>query len=132
MWPYAIKRVLGAIPTLFIIVTLTFFMMRLAPGGPFDSQRHLPPEIEHNVEAAYNLDKPVWQQYLLYLDHLAHGDLGPSLKIKDFTVGELIEAGLPVSATLGISATVLALLFGIGLGVTAALKQNQLIDHSIM
>jgi oligopeptide transport system permease protein len=132
MISYAMRRVLGAIPTLLVIITLTFFLMRLAPGGPFDNQRRLPPEIEHNVEAAYNLDKPVWQQYLLYLDHLAHGDLGPSLKIKDFTVGELIEAGLPVSATLGISATVLALLFGIALGVTAALKQNRLTDHSIM
>ncbi len=132
MISYAMRRMLGAVPTLLVIITLTFFLMRLAPGGPFDSQRRLPPEIEHNVEAAYNLDKPVWQQYLLYLDHLTHGDLGPSLKIKDFTVGELIEAGLPVSATLGISATVLALLFGIGLGVTAALKQNQLTDHSIM
>ena len=132
MISYAMRRMLGAVPTLLVIITLTFFLMRLAPGGPFDSQRRLPPEIEHNVEAAYNLDKPVWQQYLLYLDHLAHGDLGPSLKIKDFTVGELIEAGLPVSATLGISATVLALLFGIGLGVTAALRQNRLTDHSIM
>ncbi len=132
MISYAMRRMLGAVPTLLVIITLTFFLMRLAPGGPFDSQRRLPPEIEHNVEAAYNLDKPVWQQYLLYLDHLAHGDLGPSLKIKDFTVGELIAAGLPVSATLGISATVLALLFGIALGVTAALKQNQLTDHSIM
>jgi len=132
MISYAMRRMLGAVPTLLVIITLTFFLMRLAPGGPFDNQRRLPPEIEHNVEAAYNLDKPVWQQYLLYLDHLAHGDLVPSLKIKDFTVGALIEAGLPVSATLGISATVLALLFGIGLGVTAALKQNQLTDHSIM
>jgi len=132
MISYAMRRMLGAVPTLLVIITLTFFLMRLAPGGPFDSQRRLPPEIEHNVKAAYNLDKPVWQQYVLYLDHLAHGDLGPSLKIKDFTVGELIEAGLPVSATLGISATVLSLLFGIALGVTAALRQNQLTDHSIM
>lgn len=132
MISYATRRVLGAIPTLLVIITLTFFLMRLAPGGPFDSQRRLPPEIEHNVEAAYNLDKPMWQQYVLYIDRLAHGDLGPSLKIKDFTVGELIASGLPVSATLGISATVLALLFGIGLGVTAALRQNRLTDHSIM
>ena len=123
---------LGAIPTLLVIITLTFFMMRLAPGGPFDSQRRLPPEIEHNVEAAYNLDKPVYQQYFLYLDRLAHGDLGPSLKIKDFTVTQLIAAGLPVSAKLGLSAMVLALLFGITLGVTAALNQNRLTDHSIM
>src|SRR5262249_55465824 len=99
MASYALRRVLGAIPTLFIIITLAFFMMRLAPGGPFDSQRHLPPEIERNVAAAYDLDKPLYEQYFLYLDHLAHGDLGPSYKIKDFTVGHLIADGLPASAT---------------------------------
>jgi len=132
MASYALRRVLGAIPTLLIIITLAFFMMRLAPGGPFDSQRHLPAEIERNVEAAYNLDKPVYEQYFIYLGRLAHGDLGPSYKNKDFTVGQLIADGLPVSAKLGLSAMVLALVFGIGLGVTAALHQNRLSDHGIM
>ena len=132
MASYALRRVLGAIPTLLIIITLAFFMMRLAPGGPFDSQRHLPAEIERNVEAAYNLDKPVYEQYFLYLGRLAHGDLGPSYKNKDFTVGQLIADGLPVSAKLGLSAMVLALVFGIGLGITAALHQNRLSDHGIM
>jgi len=132
MLSYAIRRFLGALPTLFIIVTFTFFMMRLAPGGPFDSNRHLPPEIEHNIEAAYNLDKPVYQQYFLYLDKLAHFDLGPSYKTKDFTVGELIAAGLPVSAKLGIAAMILALLFGISLGTVAALNQNRASDYSVM
>src|ERR1700733_11889413 len=80
MLSYATRRFLGAIPTLFVIITIAFFMMRIAPGGPFDSQRRLPPEIEHNVEAAYNLDKPVYQQYFIYLDRLAHFDLGPSYK----------------------------------------------------
>ena len=93
MFSYAIRRLLGAIPTLFIIITLSFFMMRLAPGGPFDTQRNLPPEIKHNIEAAYDLDKPVWQQYAIYLGKLAHGDLGPSYKNKDFTVTELIADG---------------------------------------
>ncbi len=116
MLAYAIRRLLSAIPTLFVIITLTFFMMRLAPGGPFDSQRHLPPEIEHNIERAYNLDKPVYEQYFIYLDRLAHGDLGPSFKNKDFTVTQLIADGLPVSARLGISAISLALLFGVTLG----------------
>ena len=132
MWPYAIKRVLGAIPTLFIIVALTFFMMHIAPGGPFDAQRHLPPEIEHNVRAAYNLDKPVWQQFAIYLEHLAHGDLGPSYKNHDFTVSELIATGLPVSARLGLSAIVLAILLGISLGTIAALNQNNITDYSVM
>ena len=132
MASYALRRVLGAIPTLLVIVTLAFFMMRLAPGGPFDAQRRLPAEIEHNIKAAYDLDKPVYEQYFLYLGRLAHGDLGPSYKSKDFTVGELIMQGLPVSAKLGVSAILLALLIGIGLGVTAALNQNRLADHGIM
>src|SRR5712691_3429761 len=119
MLSYAIKRFLGAIPTLFIIVTLAFFMMRLAPGGPFDTQRHLPPEIERNVEAAYNLDKPLYVQYLLYLDRLAHFDLGPSFKNKDFTVTEMIAEGLPVSAKLGLSAIFLALVIGVTMGTFA-------------
>ena len=103
MIAYALRRLLGAIPTLFVIITLAFFMMRAAPGGPFDSQRRLPPEVEHNIKAAYDLDKPVWQQYLIYLGKLAHGDLGPSYKNKDFTVAQLIGTGLPVSARLGLS-----------------------------
>ena len=87
---YALKRLLGALPTLFIIVTVAFFMMRAAPGGPFDSARKLPPEIERNIKAAYNLDKPLMLQYGIYLERLAQGDLGPSYKNKDFTVAQLI------------------------------------------
>lgn len=132
MWPYAIKRVLGAIPTLFIIITLTFFMMRIAPGGPFDAQRHLPPEIEHNVRAAYHLDKPLYQQYGMYMDRLLHGDLGPSYKNHDFTVNQLIAQGLPVSAKLGISAILLAVFAGILFGVIAALNQNSVLDYFVM
>src|SRR6478752_8706551 len=132
MMTYALRRLLGAIPTLFVIVTMAFFMMRAAPGGPFDSERRLPPEVERNVKAAYNLDKPLAQQYLIYLGKLAHGDLGPSYKNKDFTVVQLIATGLPVSARLGLSAMALALLLGITLGVAAALKQNRWEDYSVM
>ncbi|HEY4943091.1 MAG TPA: oligopeptide ABC transporter permease OppB [Rhizomicrobium sp.] len=132
MFSYAIRRLLGAIPTLFIIITLAFFMMRVAPGGPFDSQRRLPPEIEHNIKAAYNLDKPLYQQYFLYLGRLAHGDLGPSFKNKDFTVTELIADGLPVSAKLGLSAITLALLIGMTMGTVAALRQNKWVDYTVM
>jgi oligopeptide transport system permease protein len=129
---YALRRLLGAIPTLFVIVTLTFFMMRIAPGGPFDSERRLPPEVEANVKAAYNLDKPLVVQYGLYLGKLAHGDLGPSFKNKDFTVAQLIGTGLPVSARLGLSAMALALAIGSLLGSWAALRQNRWQDYSVM
>ena len=132
MAAYALRRLLGAIPTLFIIITLTFFMMRLAPGGPFDSQRRLPPEIEANVAAAYDLDKPLLTQYGLYLGKLAHGDLGPSFKNKDFTVTQLIAAGLPVSVRLGLSAMALALMIGTLLGSWAAIRQNRWQDYSVM
>lgn len=132
MTSYALRRFLGAIPTLLIIITLAFFMMRLAPGGPFDGQRRLPPEIERNIEAAYQLDKPIYVQYFEYLTRLAHGDFGPSYRNKDFTVSELIADGLPVSAELGFSAMVLALLLGVSLGIVAALRQNRVTDHAVM
>ena len=132
MLSYAIRRLLGAIPTLFIIITLAFFMMRIAPGGPFDSQRRLPPEIEQNVKAAYNLDKPIYQQYFIYLGKLAHGDLGPSYKNKDFSVNEMIADGLPVSARLGLAAIFLAVLVGLVMGTVAALRQNRASDYSVM
>ncbi len=129
---FALRRFLGAIPTLFVIVTLAFFMMRAAPGGPFDGERKLPPEVERNIKAAYNLDKPLGEQYLIYLGKVAQGDLGPSYKNKDFTVVRLIATGLPVSARLGLCAMALALLLGTLLGVMAALKQNHWEDYSVM
>jgi oligopeptide transport system permease protein len=132
MLGYALRRFAGAIPTLFVIVTLAFFMMRIAPGGPFDGERRLPPEVERNVKAAYNLDKPVAQQYLIYLGKAVRGDLGPSYKNKDFTVVQLIATGLPVSARLGLWAMALALLIGTAAGVIAALKQNHWEDYSVM
>ena len=132
MMRYALRRFLGAIPTLFVIITLAFFMMRAAPGGPFDSERRLPPEVERNVKAAYNLDKPLAQQYLIYLGKLARGDLGPSYKNKDFTVAQLIGTGLPVSARLGLTAMALALALGSFLGICAALRQNKWQDYSVM
>jgi oligopeptide transport system permease protein len=132
MLGYALRRFAGAIPTLFVIVTLAFFMMRLAPGGPFDSERRLPPEVERNVKAAYNLDKPLAQQYLLYLGKAVRGDLGPSFKNKDFTVAQLIATGLPVSARLGLWAMAMALLIGTAAGVIAALRQNHWQDYSVM
>jgi oligopeptide transport system permease protein len=132
MLKFAFRRLLGAVPTLFLIVTLAFFMMRAAPGGPFDSARKLPPDIERNIQAAYHLNQPLIVQYGLYLEGLAHGDLGPSFRTKDFTVAQLIGIGLPVSMKLGLSAMILALLIGIGLGIWAALKQNHWQDYSVM
>jgi oligopeptide transport system permease protein len=129
---YALRRLLGAVPTLFVIVTLAFFMMRAAPGGPFDTDRRLPPEIEANVKAAYDLDKPLVQQYAIYLGKLARGDMGPSFRNKDFTVAQLIATGFPVSARLGLSAMALALLLGGTMGMWAALRQNRWQDYSTM
>jgi oligopeptide transport system permease protein len=129
---YALKRFLGALPTLFIIITVAFFMMRAAPGGPFDSARKLPPDIERNIKAAYDLDKPLIVQYGIYLERLVHGDLGPSFKSKDFTVAQLIGIGLPVSIRLGLLAMALATSLGVSLGVWAALRQNHWQDYSVM
>jgi oligopeptide transport system permease protein len=132
MIPYALRRIAGLIPTLLVIVTLSFFVLRIAPGGPFDEEQTLPPEIKANLEAAYGLDQPLPVQYGRYLRGIAHGDFGPSFKYKDFTVTALIAQGLPVSLTLGLSAVLLAILLGVPLGALAALRQNRAADHGIM
>ena len=132
MWFYFIKRILIAFPTLLAVVTFSFFLMRLAPGGPFDQEAPLPPEILENLRVAYGFDKPLINQYLDYLVNLLHGDFGPSFKYKDFTVTELIAQGLPVSASNGFLALVLSVCFGIPVGIIAALNQNKKVDHLIM
>lgn len=129
---YAARRLLGVLPTLFVIVTISFFVIRLAPGGPFDDEQTLAPEIKANLEAAYGLDRPVIEQYGRYLVNLLQGDFGPSFKFKDFTVTELIAQGLPVSLALGLGAILLAMLIGIPLGTLAALRQNSPTDYGIM
>lgn len=132
MLSYTVRRLLEAIPTLLVIVALSFFLMHSAPGGPFDSERVLPPEIEANLKAAYNLDKPVWQQFLIYLGNAVQGDFGPSFTYKDFSVSELIGTGFPVSLKLGLSAITLAVIIGCTLGILAAMRQNTKTDYSIM
>ncbi len=132
MLSYSIRRLLGAIPTLLILIALAFFMVRLAPGGPFDAERALLPEIEANLRAAYHLDEPLYQQFLRYLGGLLRGDFGPSFQYRDYTVTELIMAGFPVSLRLGGGAMILALLFGITAGSIAALRQNTRTDYSVM
>src|SRR5258708_29992072 len=132
MWRYSLRRLAGAIPTLFVVMTVAFFMMRLAPGGPFDRDRMLTPEIEANIRKAYNLDEPLMVQYGIYLSKLFRGDLGPSFKYQDYTVVELIGNGFPVSFRIGITAIMLALIVGGACGIVAALRQNGLIDHAVM
>jgi oligopeptide transport system permease protein len=132
MWRYTLKRLAGAIPTLFIVITAAFFMMRLAPGGPFDRERMLTPEIEAAIRKAYSLDEPLIVQYGLYLWKLLHGDLGPSFKYQDYTVVDLIANGFPVSLRIGVTAIVLALIVGGAIGIVAALRQNSLVDHTVM
>ena len=121
MLVYSVRRLLGLLPALFVIITVSFFLVRLAPGGPFDQEQALPPQVRANLDRVYGLDQPLGVQYLRYLAHLAQGDFGPSFKLRDFSVSELIAAGLPVSATLGACTVLLALLLGIPLGIAAAL-----------
>jgi oligopeptide transport system permease protein len=129
---YVLKRLLGAVPTLAIIVVVAFMLMRLAPGGPFDEEQAIPPEIRTNLERAYGLDQPAYVQLGRYLSSLSRGDFGPSFKFKDFTVTELIAAGLPVSLQLGALAMLVAVAAGIPLGTFAALRHNRGADHLVM
>ena len=112
MFRFFLSRVLTAVPTLFIIIALAFFLMRLAPGGPFDTERALDPEIAKNLRRIYKLDLPLLEQFWLYLQSLGHGELGPSLHWRDFGVNELFAKALPISASLGAKAMLLALLAG--------------------
>jgi oligopeptide transport system permease protein len=120
MLRFFFSRVAMAIPTFFIIIALSFFLMRLAPGGPFDSARALDPEIATNLRRIYKLDRPLLEQFFLYLQSLAHGDFGPSLHWRDFTVNELFATALPISVTLGAKAMLVAILAGTALGLTGA------------
>ena len=132
MLRYAAGRLLGIVPTLLVIVTAAFFVMRLAPGGPFDEEQAMPPEIAANLEAAYGLDQPMLVQYGRYVAGLVHGDLGPSFKYKDYRVAELIGRGLPVTVTLGVLALILVVVAGVPLGIAAALKHDGPVDHAVM
>jgi len=132
MLGFVLRRLAGAIPTIFIIVTVAFFMIRAAPGGPFDLERPIDPLIMQNINAAFNLDKPLWQQYVLYLGNVLQGDFGPSFTRRDFTVADLFRLGLPVSVQLGALALLLALVVGASLGVIAALRQNRIEDYAVV
>jgi len=129
---HVLRRLLSLLPTLLMLITVAFFLMRAAPGGPFDSEKLLPPEIEANLEAKYHMDEPLLQQYFRYLSQIAVLDFGPSIQYKDWTVNELIGQAMPVSLTIGLSAMVLAFLLGTTLGITAALRQNTRTDYFLM
>jgi len=131
MLSYALRRIAGLIPTLLVIITVSFCVVRLTPGGPFDQEQALPPAVRANLERLYGLDQPLTVQYVHYLRGLLRGDFGPSLRQRDFTVSELIAQGLPLSATLGLAAILLAVLTGIPAGIAAALWRNRGADYCI-
>jgi oligopeptide transport system permease protein len=123
---------LGAIPTLFLVIVLAFLLVHAAPGGPFDSERALPPEIEANIEAAYNLDEPLPRQFIRYVGGILRGDFGPSYSYRDYSVSELIGQSFPVSLRLGVFAMLLATVVGVSIGTVAALRQNTALDKLVM
>ncbi|MGD2130412.1 MAG: oligopeptide ABC transporter permease OppB [Lysobacterales bacterium] len=129
---HATARLLGLIPTLLVLITIAFFLIRIAPGGPFDSEKVLPPEIRANLDAKYHLDEPLLQQYFRYLGQIITFDFGPSFQYKDWTVNELIARGFPVSGTVGGLAMLLAFVVGTLVGTLAALRQNSAVDYSVM
>ena len=132
MLNFTFRRLLSAIPTLLILIGLAFVLIRVAPGGPFDGEKQLPPEIEANLRAAYHLDEPLYQQFGRYLINIVQGDFGPSFQYRDFSVTELIRSGFPVSLRLGGLAMLLAFFVGVTAGAFAALRQNSAADYSVM
>ena len=130
MLRFIFRRLLVALPTLFLVVTVSFFMMRAAPGSPFLSDRKLTPEIEAAMKAKYGLDRPLAVQYATYLGGVVRGDFGPSMKYRDKSVADIIGQSFPKSVILGLSAMSLALLLGMSLGISAALRQNRPADYA--
>ena len=126
---YLLGRLAVMVPVFFVVITTVFFMIRFAPGGPFDSEKQVSPEILRNLNAKYHLDEPLFQQYLRYLGDLAQGDLGPSFKHANRTVNEIIAEALPVSLELGLISLAWALLLGLLSGGIAAMKPNTLFDY---
>jgi oligopeptide transport system permease protein len=129
MLRYVLKRILGIVPVLWIIATATFFLIRIAPGGPFDSEKQIPEEILKNLESVYHFDEPLSQQYLRYMGNLLQGDLGPSFRYANRTVNEIIADTFPVSAVVGLAGLIYAILLGVFSGAIAASKPNSLRDY---
>src|SRR5579862_2463255 len=131
MLSYALRRIAATVPILLVIISISFAVVRLAPGGPFDEEQTLSPGVRANLEHVYGLDRPLAVQYVKYLRALMHGDFGPSMRQRDFSVTELIRQGLPLSATLGVAALLLAVLTGIPAGTVAALWRNRGADYGV-
>jgi oligopeptide transport system permease protein len=129
---YILRRLATAIPTLFLVITIAFFLIRMAPGGPFDLEQPLEARVMENLRRIYQLDRPLHEQYGLYLASLLRGDLGPSFYFRDFSVAELFAKGLPVSIRLGLSALALVIVVGGALGALAALRQNSAVDYAVI
>ncbi|MCH7820488.1 MAG: oligopeptide ABC transporter permease OppB [Proteobacteria bacterium] len=132
MLRYTLLRVLGAIPTLLLVIVLAFLMVHAAPGGPFDDERVLPPEIEANIAKKYHLDEALHRQFLRYLGGVVQGDLGPSYSYRDHTVSELIGGAIPLSLQLGTMAMLLSVIVGVTAGTSAALRKNTALDRAVM
>jgi oligopeptide transport system permease protein len=132
MWSYTLRRVLAAIPTMLVVITVCYLLLHLTPGGPFDSERKVSAAVLANLQAKYHLDLPLWQQYLLYLQSLLHGDLGASFRYADWSVNDLVANALPVSLIIGGGSLLLSLFIGVGVGIVAALRQNSLVDYLVM
>lgn len=129
---FIIRRLLSLIPTLFLIITFSFFIMKAAPGGPFSADRNIPPEVLANINKAYHLDEPILKQYVRYLGNILKGDFGPSFRYKDYTVNQLIGNTLPNSLLLGVTSLCCALFFGLLVGFVSAVKQNSPADYASM
>tara|TARA_B110000902_G_scaffold100327_1_gene118640 strand:+ start:1587 stop:2522 length:936 start_codon:yes stop_codon:yes gene_type:complete len=129
MWRFALNRLLQAIPVLLIVISATFMLVHSAPGGPFSAEKSVPPEVIKALEAQYNLDQPLWKQYISYLGDVVQGDFGPSFKYSGRTVNELIAAGIPATAELALYAMLVALIIGISAGVAAAMRPNTMQDY---
>ncbi len=129
MWRFALNRLLQAIPVLLIVISATFMLVHSAPGGPFSAEKSVPPEVIAALEAQYNLDQPLWQQYISYLGDVVQGDFGPSFKYSGRTVNELIAAGIPATAELAFYAMMVALIIGVSAGVAAAMRPNTMQDY---
>ena len=132
MWSYTLRRVLSAIPTMLVVITVCYLLLHATPGGPFDAERKVSAAVLANLQAKYHLDLPLWQQYLLYLKSVLQGDLGASFRYADWSVNDLVASALPVSAIIGGGSLLLSLFIGVTLGIFAALRQNSMVDYLVM